>query len=151
MIGDDEIVRPQRDDEVLDLPVAKRPEDLVGDDDGAPIRPRDSPAASKLTNQVSPFGSVQVKPGENPADFARMIVHLPGAGGRPSIGPRTASSFETGRVPMRLVNQLESGTSSTVFTLPRADVLCRLTGRVNRLSIRSTKRSTSCDAAFDAS
>ena len=31
-------------------------------------------------------------------------------------GPRTSSSSDIGRRPMRLVNQLESGTSSTVFT-----------------------------------
>ena len=43
------------------------------------------------------------------------MTHFSGAGGRPVLGPRRISSIDSSRVPMRFVNQLESGTSSIVL------------------------------------
>jgi hypothetical protein len=80
------------------------------------------PFASNDTNQRSPFASRIVKPGANPACLGRTTDHLPGAGPVPASGPRTASSVDTGWARMRLVNQLESGTSSIVLMLRARDV-----------------------------
>src|SRR4029450_5960896 len=76
-----------------------------------------NPFASNDTNQRSPLASRIVKPGANPASLGRTTDHVPGAGPVPVRGPRTASSIDSGRARMRLVNQLESGTSSIVLTL----------------------------------
>ena len=151
LIGNRQVVGTQCDDEVLDLPVTQASRRSCWPRGRRRIWPRGSRADRSSRTRSLRSESVAVKPGEKPADFARVIVHLPVAGGAPSIGPRTASSIEIGRVPMRLVNQLESGTSSTVFTLPARTFASGSPGRVNRLSIRSTKRSTSCGAVFDAS
>ena len=70
---------------------------------------------SNETNHVSPFESRIVKPGANPDRFGAMSVNGSGAGPVPARGPRAASSGDTGRERIRLVNQLESGTSSIVL------------------------------------
>ncbi len=59
-----------------------------------------------------------MKPGVMPPALPRMTVQVPATSG-PSLwfGPRTSSSMDIGRAPIRLVHQLESGTSPTVFTL----------------------------------
>ena len=57
-----------------------------------------------------------VNPGEIPDDFGLMMVHTPGAGPSAVSGPRTASSIDNEWPRIRFVNQLESGTSSIVFT-----------------------------------
>src|SRR5262249_53546339 len=102
-------------------------------------------------NHVSPLASLAVNPGAKPADFSRVIVHRSGLGARPVSGPRTTSSAVTRRGSTRLVNQLESGTSSIVLTL-RAWTLDGLRpGVTKRLYDRSYRRPTSYDAAPDAS
>ena len=83
----------------------------------APVAPFGFDGGSNEMNQVSPLASRAVNPGAYPDDFSRMMVHFSGAGGGPALGPRTTSSTDTARLPMRLVNQLESGTSSTVLML----------------------------------
>ena len=44
------------------------------------------------------------------------MTHFSGAGGAPVSGPRTIRSGVTSTVPIRFVNQPESGTSSIVLT-----------------------------------
>jgi hypothetical protein len=44
-----------------------------------------------------------------------MITQREGSGGAPMIGPRTSWSIVRFDVPIRLLNQLESGTSSIVL------------------------------------
>src|SRR5688572_14079957 len=83
----------------------------------APVAPFGFGGGSNEMNQVSPLASRAVNPGANPADFSRMITHFSGAGAGPTLGPRTISSTVTARLPIRFVNQLESGTSSTVLML----------------------------------
>ena len=61
------------------------------------------------------MASLAVKPGCAPEVFSRISTQFDGSGGAPTFGPRTSSSFVIGLVPMRLVNQLESGTSSIVL------------------------------------
>ena len=68
---------------------------------------------------MTPAVSRTVKPGAAPSFFARMTVSLPGAGPSPVTAPRITSPMVSGLVRMRLVNQLESGTSSMVLMLPR--------------------------------
>ena len=51
-------------------------------------------------------------------------------------GPRTISSIDSGRRPMRLVNQLESGTSSSVLTFS-ARTSRRSPGSANVLTTKS--------------
>ena len=58
-----------------------------------------------------------VKPGVMPSLLPEIAVHTPGAGPLEVSGPRRTSSTVNSRAPIRLVNQLESGTSSTVLTL----------------------------------
>ena len=59
--------------------------------------------------------SRMVKPGVTPSLLPDTTVHLPGAGPLVVSGPRRTSSAVSGRTPARLVNQLESGTSSMVL------------------------------------
>jgi hypothetical protein len=61
------------------------------------------------------LASLAVTPGLPPADFCLKMTHFDGSGGAPRFGPRTSSSMLTVRAPTRLVNQLESGTSSIVL------------------------------------
>src|SRR6218665_2201791 len=84
----------------------------------AAVAPRGFFFASNETNQVSRLASLAVKPGAAPALFSRVSVHRCAAGAGPATGPRCSSSAVIGRLPIRLVNQLESGTSSTVLMLP---------------------------------
>ena len=81
----------------------------------APVAPPGAHGGSNWRNQVSPLASAAVKPGCAPAVFSRITIHFDGSGGAPTFGPRVMSSVVIGRVPMRLVNQLESGTSSMVL------------------------------------
>src|SRR5205809_2772400 len=82
----------------------------------APLAPSFQPGVSHERNQVSPPASAAVNPGEAPALFSREITQRSGLGGGPTFGPRTRSSADSERGRMRLVNQLESGTSSIVLT-----------------------------------
>src|SRR6187399_301718 len=70
---------------------------------------------SNAINQVTPALSRIVNPGAAPSLLARMTVNLPGAGPVPVIGPRTISAMLNGCARIRLVNQLEFGTSSMVL------------------------------------
>ena len=63
------------------------------------------------------------KPGCRPADFPPLTFQPSSEIASNRSGPRTSSLVESGRRPIRLANQLESGTSSIVFTLRRADVV----------------------------
>src|SRR3954463_5678632 len=81
------------------------------------VAPSGYPGASNEMNHVSPFASFAVKPGANPALFSRVMVQSSGLGAGLVFGPRTRSSALIFRGMIRLVNQLESGTSSIVFTL----------------------------------
>jgi len=56
-----------------------------------------------------------VKPGVRPSLLPWMIVHGPGTGPCVVQPPVSSSSADRVRLPTRLVNQLESGTSSIVF------------------------------------
>ena len=56
-----------------------------------------------------------MKPGWAPDVFSLMSTQRDGSGGAPRLGPRTISSTVTVVVPIRFVNQLESGTSSIVL------------------------------------
>ncbi len=84
----------------------------------APVAPSGLVGASKDTNHVSPRASWAVNPAAKPLDFSRMTVHDASSGGAATFGPVTSSSADSPRVPIRLVNQLESGTSSMLLTLP---------------------------------
>src|SRR5262245_31152682 len=81
----------------------------------AAVAPLGFEGGSNETNHVSPFPSLAVKPGANPDDFSRVSVHREASGGWPLMGPVASSAAVSVRVPTRLVNQLESGTSSTVL------------------------------------
>jgi hypothetical protein len=72
-------------------------------------------------------------PGWLPPDFCRQMVQCDGSGGAPTFGPRTTSSTVSGRLTIRFVNQLESGTSSMVlmFCARMPAGFCR--GNANRL------------------
>ncbi len=59
-----------------------------------------------------------MNPGLVPADFSRSSVHFCGDGGTSELTPRASWAAVIDVLPMRLVNQLESGTSSIVLTLP---------------------------------
>ena len=67
-------------------------------------------------NHTWPLASRIVKPGVTPSLFAAITVHGPAAGPVVVSGPFNSSSTVIGRAPIRFVNQLESGTSSTVLT-----------------------------------
>src|SRR5262245_40084856 len=79
------------------------------------VAPSRNFGGSNSRNHVSPLASLAVKPGWAPAVFSRMSVHLDGSGGAPTFGPRVSASTVMGVVPIRFVNQLESGTSSMVL------------------------------------
>ena len=58
-----------------------------------------------------------------PSFLPETIVHMPGAGPLPATGPRLdLIGRDARRAPRRLVNQLESGTSSSVLTFVRTNV-----------------------------
>ena len=82
----------------------------------AAVAPSGYSGGSNSRNHVSPRASRAVKPGWAPEVFSRISTHFEGSGGAPMMGPRAICSTDTGTVPMRLVNQLESGTSSMVLT-----------------------------------
>src|SRR5215203_5105461 len=103
----------------------------------AAVAPSGLAGASKDTNQVSPAASFAVNPAANPEVFSRMIVQDEGSGGGPLLGPLINSSLFRVRVPMRLVNQLESGTSSTVLAFSARMPAGALRGVTNRLYARS--------------
>src|SRR4051794_29424655 len=84
----------------------------------APVLASGNWGASNCTNQVWPFASRAAKPGLVPADFSRSSVHRSGPGAAVELMPRASCSLVNGAVPARLTNQLESGTSSVVLTLP---------------------------------
>jgi len=54
--------------------------------------------------------------GVMPESGRPVTRHMPGAGPSTWFGPLTSSPMLRSRTPMRLVNQLESGTSPSVFT-----------------------------------
>src|SRR5262245_11708618 len=74
----------------------------------AAVAPSGKGGGSNSRNQVSPFASLAVKPGCAPEVFSLISTHFDGLGGAPIIGPRTSSSVVMARVPILLVNQLES-------------------------------------------
>jgi hypothetical protein len=84
-------------------------------------------------NHVSPFASRAVKPGAKPDDFSRITVHFSLAGGGPGVDCRTMSAAVSGCVPIRFVNQLESGTSSIVLTFCARTCVGRRDAVTNRL------------------
>ena len=71
---------------------------------------------SNSRNQVSPLASFAVMPAWPPEVFSLKMTQRDGSGGAPTLGPRTISSIVSALVPTRLVNQLESGSSSIVLT-----------------------------------
>ena len=100
----------------LDLVVAERPEDLGRDCDGLRWPLPRSMGDRTRRNHVSPLASRAVKPGCTPDVFSLITVHFDGSGGAPTIGPRRQLlGRDRGSVPIRFVNQLESGSSSIVL------------------------------------
>ena len=87
-------------------------------------------------NHVRPAVSRMVKPGVMPSLLPETTVHLPGAGPLVVSGPRRTSSTVSGRAPARLVNQLESGTSSMVLMLTALSEM-RSPGLMNVFSTKS--------------
>ena len=67
------------------------------------------------------------------------------------FGPRTISSTVTGREPTRLVNQLESGTSSIVLMFCAGRPEGSRLGSAKELRVNSYNMSCSLKAARDAS
>ena len=80
--------------------------------------PSGNSGESNCRNHVWPLASRAVNPGLVPADFSRSSVHFSGDGGVSELTPRASWAAVIGAAPMRLVNQLESGTSSMVLMLP---------------------------------
>src|SRR5688500_17496163 len=117
----------------------------------APVAAPGAHLGSKARNQVSPFASVAVKPGCAPDDFSRISTHFDGSGGAPTFGPRASSSALIGREPIRLVNQLESGTSSMVLMFFARNPVGSYFAVTNRLYTSSYICDWSYGAAFDAS
>jgi hypothetical protein len=72
---------------------------------------------------MTPAESRIVMPGVTPSVLGSMIVQGPAAGPVPESGPFAASAGDHCAVPARLVNQLESGTSSMVLTFTARAVL----------------------------
>jgi hypothetical protein len=71
---------------------------------------------SNFTRNFRLLASFMMKPGLPPPDLPEVMVN--GAiGSGPSIGPRATSSGERSSTPIRLVNQVESGTSSHALVL----------------------------------
>src|SRR5262245_28054433 len=105
---------------------------------------------SNSRNHVSPVASLAVMPACAPDVFSLKMTHREGSGGAPTLGPRTTSSIVSALVPMRLVNQLESGTSSMVLTFcaRSPEGLRRDTAKL--LYVNSYSRSTSESAAPEA-
>ncbi len=68
-------------------------------------------------NHSVPAASRTVKPGVMPSLLPETTVHGPGAGHPTRSGRALTSSVVSGCATTRLVNQLESGTSSMVLTL----------------------------------
>jgi hypothetical protein len=84
----------------------------------APVLPSGESGASNCRNHVRPFASRAVNPGLVPEFFSRSRTHFSGAGPGSELGPLARRSVAIGSAPMRLVNQLESGTSSMVLMFP---------------------------------
>ncbi len=72
---------------------------------------------SNLRRNFRPSASSMMKPGFAPFGFASVIVQGPdGSSGASVHEPRSTSSIDMGAREVRLVNQLESGTSSIALT-----------------------------------
>ncbi len=85
-------------------------------------------------NQRAPALSMIVKPGVTPSLLPADTVHFPGAGPSPVLGPVATSSTVSGLEPrIRLLNQLESGTSSMVLMLCARRFMSGSPGLPNRL------------------
>src|SRR4051812_2120471 len=109
----------------------------------APLAARGDPAASNVRNQTSPLESRTVNPGAKPDVFGRITVHEPLAGPLVVFGPAVSSAIDTGRAYTRLMNQLESGTSSIVLTSRARTPVAGSPGCANRLRSASLTRSMS--------
>ena len=90
------------------------------------------------------------KPGCRPADFPPLTFQPSSEIASNRSGPRTSSLVVSGRRPIRLANQLESGTSSIVFTL-RARTSCRCPRSANVFATKSYPFESSIGTTFDAS
>ena len=90
-------------------------------------------------------------PGCTPEPLSREMTHpsIDTCGG-PVSGPFTSSSMGMSRRPMRLVNQLESGTSSSVLTF-NARTSRRSPGWMNEWTTKSYPLLSSCSFALEAS
>jgi hypothetical protein len=105
---------------------------------------------SSFRNHVSPRESSIVKPGDVPSLLLATITHCPSAGPVCTIDV-VSSGSTTGRGDIRLVNQLESGTSSIVVTLRARTFGVGSPGALNcpstiahaRLTSRATTREAS--------
>ena len=139
-----------RDQVVLDLPVAERPEDLVGDERSRRWPLRDARRASNETNHRSPLRVAHREAGrERRPASAATTVQVPGAGPVAGRADRARPRRSTpARARMRLVNQLESGTSSMVLMLRARTFGVESPGRREQVVARSKMRSMShgCDA-----
>src|SRR5688572_3765315 len=91
-------------------------------------------------NQRCPEASTIVNPGDTPLAFDDTI-HFPAAGPLAVSGPLAISAAVIVRAPRRFVNQLESGTSSTVFRFRALTFDAESPGFVKRWSSTSTTRS----------
>jgi hypothetical protein len=91
------------------------------------------PTGSNFTTKLRPVVSLATNPGLVPPTLA-CVTTSGMRGGPPLSGPRTASSIETVRMPMRFVNHDESGTSSSAFTLRARLVAWSSSARVVRRS-----------------
>ena len=89
-------------------------------------------AGSNFRKYVSPSESFDRKPGVTPCVFPPMTVSVPRAGPSPRFAPRISCSGEIAFMPIRLVNQLESGTSPSVLIFT-ARLLFPLAGLEERI------------------
>src|SRR6185503_11219594 len=82
----------------------------------APLDISGLPRGSNLTKNWRPAASFNRKPGVTPSVFAATTVQGPDGEAGKRSGPCTISAIDSGRRPIRLINQFESSTSSSEFT-----------------------------------
>ena len=95
---------------------------------------------SNEMNHVSPPAPRTIAPGAAPTSLGLMMVSLPPRRRPPSglvFAPCSSCSADTGWARIRLVNQLESGTSSIVFRFCARQPVFVDRGVANELYMRS--------------
>src|SRR6188472_4065414 len=94
---------------------------------------------SKEMNHVSPPGPRTIAPGAAPTALGFMMVSLTPLRtvSATVFAPCRSCSADSGRVRIRLVNQLESGTSSIEFRFSARQPVLIVRGVANELYMRS--------------